>query len=317
MSQTFAIILFFVSALILVKASSVVIARLSRIAYFLRVSEFLVSFVFVSIATSLPDVSVALSAAIQGKPELAFSNVIGANFLKLTLVMGLAAIFAKGLTMKSKTVRVDAAYASFAAFLPVLLLLDSAISRVDAAILLLFFGWYFGTLIFQRERFTKIFSASQNHVFDFSQFLRDLGVLFAGLIALVASSIFIINSAIAIAEFFHVSLPIIGMLLVALSITLPEIIFGARAIIMKHEDMVIGNLIGSVSMNSGLALGLSNLIAPLSVYNLDPPLLGILFTILVAVGFFAFSSTGKKISVLEGIALVSIYATFVVLVISA
>lgn len=316
MTQVLPIVIFGISALALVKASSVVIARLSRIAYFLQVSEFLVSFIFVSIATSLPDISVALSAAIQGKPELAFSNVIGANFLKLTLVMGLAAIFARGLTMESKTVRADAAYASFASFLPVLLLLDNAISRVDAVILLLFFGWYFGTLIFQRERFTKVFSASQNHLFDFSQFLRDLGVLFAGLIALVASSIFIVQSAITIAELFELSLPVIGMLLVALSITLPEIIFGARAIIMKHEDMVIGNLIGSVSMNSGLALGLSNLIAPLGVRNFDPLLLGILFTILIALGFFAFSFTGKKISVVEGITLVSIYAAFVVLVMS-
>lgn len=315
MDNTLQLIIFFVSAVFLIQSSTTVVRRLSRIAKFLQVSEFFLSFVLVAVATSLPDIFVGISAAIHGKPELSFSNIIGANIITLTLAAGLAAIFAKGLLIKGETIRRDTIIASIAAILPVLLLLDRSLSRVDGIILIAFVSWYFAKLIFQRERFTKIFHNNNGNLFGLKQFLIDLAVAVLAMIILVGSAEFIIRSSLEIALGFGIPLHFIGIILVAASITLPEIAFGTRAIMMGHRDMVMGNLIGSIVINSGIALGFTAIIKPIIVDTFAPFLIGIIFTIVVALGFWLFSYSGRKISAREGIVLIAIYALFIFLVI--
>lgn len=310
MSQIASIGLFFISVFVLIKSSSVVVARLSRIAYFLQLSEFAVSFVLVAFATSLPDLFVGVGSALHGRPELSFANVIGANILKFTVAVGIAAIIARGLAVKRGIVRKDALYASFAAFLPAFMLLDKSISRVDGLLLLVFFFWYFLKVSIQQERFTKLFTNTNHSLFHFSQFIRDLGVFFVALLFVIVSAEALIRSALALASNFDISLSIIGMILVGTSTTLPEIAFAIRAVMMGHPQMVLGGLIGSVVMNSGLTMGLTTVITPLTIQNFHPFLTGIIFTLIVAIVFALFVSTHKKVSMLEGVLLIALYIIF-------
>lgn len=313
MTVTFPLIVFFISAVFLIRSGSVIVTRLSRVAYFFQMSEFAVSFALIALATSLPDFFVGVSAALHGNPELAFSNIVGANIITLTLAAGIAVIMARGLLVRSDIVRRDAIYASFAAFLPVLLFLDGVISRVDGVILLLFVSWYFSRLFYQRERFTRIFSNTNHGLVDFGRFINDLFVLSVAIMVLVASAEVLTRSALAVAASFGIAIPVIGILLVALSITLPEIVFGARAILMGHEGMVLGNLIGSVIINSGLIIGITALISPIRVDSFSPYLVAIVFTAIVALMFALFAHTNKKISLTEGVLLIGVYGIFVFL----
>lgn len=310
----FHIILFFIAAVVLIRSGSIVVARLSRVAHFLQMSEFAVSFVLIALATSLPDIFVSLSAAFHGTSELAFSNIIGANIVTLTLAAGIGAVLARGLDIKSATIRTDTLYAAFAVFLPVLLLLDKSLSWVDGIILLSYLTWYFTVLLQQRERFTKIFSNSQRSLFNLRQFFKDFTVLAIATAVLIGSAEAIIRFSFAIAEDFNIDLPVIGMLLVALSITLPEIVFSVRAILMGHKEMVFGNLIGSVIINSGFAIGAAVLIDPIEITTFAPFAIGMLFTALIAILFPVFVYTKQRISFAEGVVLVSVYALFVTFV---
>jgi len=313
MNPVISVIIFFIAVAILIQSGSVVVSRLSRIARFFQISEFTASFVLIAFATSLPDFFIGVSAALHDNPVLSFSNIIGANIATLTLAAGVAVVLARGLRVPRKIVRRSAIYAGFAAFLPVLLFLDGEISRVDGVVLIFFMGWYFIKLLFQRGRFTKIFSNLNNDLFNIRQFLKDLAVLAIAVVVLVASADVVTRSALAVASGFGVSVSIIGILFVALSITLPEIVFGVRAVMMGHKGMVLGNLIGSVIINSGLVIGATALIAPIQVQSFSPFIIGIIFTALVAFMFALFAHTNKKISVPEGFMLISVYAVFVVL----
>lgn len=306
-----AIVTFFVSVVVLIRSGSVIVSRLSRIAYFFQISEFAAAFVLIAFATSLPDFFVGVTAALHGNPELSFSNIVGANIVTLTIAAGVAAIIARGIEVHRKIVRRDSIYASFAAFLPVLLFLDGVISRVDGVVLLLFAVWYFSRLLYQRERFTKIFSNANHSLIDLKRFFKDLFTLVIALVFLVVSAEGLTRSSLSIASGLEVSLPIIGILLVALSITLPEIVFGARAVLMGHPGMVLGNLIGSVIINSGLVIGVTAIIAPIHVPSFNPYIIAIIFTILVSIMFALFAHTNKKISTIEGFSLVAIYIVFV------
>lgn len=311
MTPILAIVVFFISVAILIKSGSLVVSRLSRVAHFFQISEFVASFVLIAFATSLPDFFVGVSAALHDKPVLSFSNIVGANIATLTLAAGIAVVMARGLRVPRKIVRRGAIYAGFAAFLPILLFLDGAISRVDGAMLLLFMGWYFVKLLFQRGRFTKIFLNFDNNFFNIKHFLKDSAILTIALVVLVASADVVTRSALAVASGFGVSIPIIGIIFVALSITLPEIVFGARAVMMGHKGMVLGNLIGSVIINSGLVIGATALIAPIGVQSFYPFMIGIIFTVFIALIFALFAHTDKKISVVEGFLLIAAYIVFI------
>lgn len=304
-------IFFFISIVVLIRSGSTIVHRLSRIARFFRISEFIAAFVFISIATSLPDFFVGILSAVHGAPELSFSNIIGANIATLTIAVGSAAILAKGLAVEGVTIRRELLYAGLAAFLPILLFLDGSISRADGVVLVVFAVWYFARLISHSERFPKKFANGDKLLLDFKGFARDFAILLIATVFLIGGSEGVIRSALSIASSFNVSISIIGMLLVALSITLPEIVFGARAVMMGHKQMVLGNVIGSVIVNSGLVIGPTALIAPIYTQSLNAYTMAIVFTAVVALIFIFFSFTSKKIFVLEGFALVGIYMIFV------
>lgn len=306
-----ALIVFFISIVIVIRSGSTIVHRLSRVARFFQISEFVAAFVLISIATSLPDFFVGVLSALHGAPELSFSNIIGANIATLTIALGPAVILARGLEVSGSTMRRETLYAAFAAVLPIILFLDGAISRVDGVVLLIFAIWYFIRLVSQRGRFPEVFSNSDTYLINFKEFVGDFFVLAIAAVFLIAGAEGVIQSALAIASSLEISISIIGILLVALSITLPEIVFGVRAVMMGHKSMVLGNVIGSVVVNSGFVIGTTALIAPISVPSFSPYMVGMIFTAIVAAMFILYAHTNKKITTFEGFSLIAVYIIFV------
>lgn len=307
------ILIFIGSCLVLVRSSTWVVRSLTRIARVLRWSEFLVSFCLMAFVTSLPELFVGLSSAFHKIPQLSFGNIIGANILNLTLGIALVVLLARGLKMRDQLARKDSFYTAIIAFLPILLMLDGQVSRVDGIILLGALVFYFNRVLRQRGKFTGVFN---NEIvrgwIQFKSFLKDIGILFAGIALLLLSAEGVVRSASFLAQQMNFSLVATGILFVSLGTVLPEITFGIRALTMGHKEMVLGNFMGTVVVNSALILGTVSLISPLKIANFSPYFVGILFTVIIVLAFVIFARTSRKITKKEALALLGIYALFVV-----
>lgn len=308
------VLIFIISCLVLVYSGAWVVRALTRIAQFLGWREFIVTAVLMAFATSVPEIFIGISSAISQVPSLSFGDIIGSNIIALTLVIGIGALLAKGLGFPDhgSILRKSSFNAAIIVLLPLLLILDRRLSRIDGVILLLVLVFYFHQLLSQEKRFTRILSdAFKEDRTGFKIFLKNLGMFFLAVFLLLLSAEGIVFSARNLAIAFDIPLVFIGALFVALGTSLPEITFGIRSITMGRREMIVGDVIGSVVINSTLVLGLVALICPFEIADLSPYFIGIVFTTITALFFTIFSRTLEIISRKEAIFLLLIYITFV------
>lgn len=301
-------LIFIIASLVLIKSSAVLVKALVNIARFMRWSEFIVSFVLMAIATSFPELFVGISAGLQNISSLALGNVIGANILNLTLIAGLIILFSRGTKIRSKIIKRDAWLIFALAVLPFLFLLNKTLSRIEALILVGVFIAYLVYLIKQKQAFPR----ALNKFPEINNFFKSIGFFIAGLVLLLASSWLIVYSVGKFAQGLNASLILAGIFLVALGTTLPEFVFGLRAVFMKHEEMHIGNLLGSVVANSALILGTTALISPIKINGFSNFLIGAVFMVLALLLFNLFIKTRSKLSWWEGALLIVFYIIFVI-----
>ena len=152
------ILIFIVSCFMLAFSSSWLVGALLRIAKFLGWKEFVVGFFIMAVATSLPNLFIGIISALNKVPELSFGDVVGANIFDLSLVVALAVFISKmGLSAKSRIVQGSAIFTMAIAILPLILVVDGAISRADGAVLIAAFIFYVFWIFRKRERFEKIY----------------------------------------------------------------------------------------------------------------------------------------------------------------
>jgi len=301
------IILIFIGCVVLVKSADLVIKNLTRIATTFHWSEFVVSFIIVAIATSLPEIFIGLVSAINQVSTLSLGNVIGANIINLTLILGLVAIIGHGLSLKTKAIEMNVIFAIILSLLPMLFALDGTLSRLDGLIILVCFVLYLILMFKMKEEFTKKISDHNKRELSQSIFYLVLGLIF-----LVLSAQLITSLAKILAANFNLSPIFIGLLIVSLGTTLPELTFGIRGAIKKHKEMSLGSSLGTIVANSCLALGLAALIRPIQIINLNNFLIMLSFLILASFIFMTFIFSKKQLSLKEGVALVVFYIIFVI-----
>ncbi|MFH1841231.1 MAG: sodium:calcium antiporter [Candidatus Nealsonbacteria bacterium] len=307
------ILVFIFSCLVLVKSGAWLVRSLTRITKYLQMTEFVVAFILMAFATTIPELFVGIVSAFHGEPELSFGNVIGSNIINLTLAVGLGVLVAKGLKCEGAVIQRASIYTGIIALLPILLMLDGRISRVDGVILILALAFYIQRLFYHKERFTRVFNNALGKGWGrFKLFIKDFGFFFLGLSLLLLAAEGIVWSSSLLAQVMGLPLVIIGALIVALGTNLPEITFGIKAIMMGHKDMVLGNLLGAVVINSTLVLGITVLIHPLEIFSFSPYITGLLFIVFAVFFFSLFSRTGQEITRKEALFLIGLYLLFVV-----
>ncbi|MDP1629225.1 MAG: sodium:calcium antiporter [bacterium] len=308
----FYFILFLVSVFLLVFAGGRAVETLTRISRFLKLREFIVAFILMAFATSIPELFVGISAAFSNVPELSFGDVLGANIINLTLAVGLAALFLGGLEIERETVRRGSILMGVVGLLPLLLILDGEISRIDGCILLLAFIFYLTWLFDREEFFRKVYDNLDPTIVNFKNFLKDLAMFGGAIILLLLASQGIVKAAVFFAVSLGVELGIIGIFLVGAGTALPEVYFSIRAGRAGETKMILGNLMGCVVITSTLVLGLVSLIQPIRISDPSPYGVARIF-LLISVLFFLFiSRTKSQISKKEGLALILIYIAFLV-----
>ncbi|HOK35545.1 MAG TPA: sodium:calcium antiporter [Candidatus Pacearchaeota archaeon] len=312
MTLWLSVLIFIASCAGLYFAGELVVESLTRTAKFLGWREFVVAFIVIAFAASLPNLFVGITSAINKIPELSFGDIVGGNVIDLTLAVALAALVAKSLPADSRTVQTTSLFTTTIAILPLLLILDGRLGRGDGVVLILTFGFYLWWLFSKQERFTKVYNKNKTPLSKrLPTLLKDIGKIILGIIILILAAKGIVESASFFAETFNLSLSLIGILIVSLGNALPETYFAIASARKGQTWMILGDLMGSVITPATLVLGIVALICPIQIPDFSPFAIARLFLIISALFFFIFLRTGRKITRREAIFLLIIYIVFV------
>ncbi|AJF62019.1 TPA: sodium:calcium antiporter [Candidatus Woesearchaeota archaeon] len=312
---------FIVGCLILVKSSSVLVKSLAKIASFLNLNEFTIGFIIVAVATSLPETFIGIMSALDGTPELSAGNVIGANVLDLTLIIGIAVLLAKRIDIESKIVKKDMIFMLLLAFLPVVLMIDHyfwswiglfpgmvpGISRMDGVVLLAVFVYYIYRMVRQETRFSKTVDHTTK-----KELAKDMLLFLISIVFMLGSSQFVVGAAENLSIELNLSPLLIGLFLVSFGTTMPEMVFTSKAALAGHTSMAVGDLVGSIITNSTLVLGMTAIITPIQLNSLLY-VTSTLFMLFSAFIFFTFAESDNGITLNEGLSLIMLYVLFVII----
>lgn len=321
------IVVLVISFYILIKSGSWLVKSLVGISAFLSVSEYVVSFILMSFATTLPELLVGLSSSLSGIPKLSVGNVFGANIANLGLILGLSALLSGRIRLHHNLAAFDAWSNFILGIFPIILLFDGSLSRLDGIILLSLFVVYIlkllkGQYLFSAGRLKLNGGSLPHHSYQEPRPLRQaktffnhLGSFCGSALLLAGSAYLIVGSAKGIAESFSWSTLIVGVFLVALGTTLPELTFAIRASLSRHSELSLGNLIGASVFNSTLILGLVAVISPVSLAVADRLEFYLVAAFMVVVMLTAniMLRTRGRLNRREGLLLLFIYFVFVVL----
>lgn len=260
------ILVFITVLLALFYSGGVMVRSLTWIGRYFSVSEYALSIILVAFATSLPELFVGINSAIDGVQELSLGDLIGANVLNVTLVLGIAMLLAgKRLVFEHRTTRKDFYITATMLVLPALLLADGTLSRPDGLVLLLAFAAYVLDIL-SEERVSPKVDAKKMEDLTFYGFLNKVFHFIIGSVLLLGSAYILVITAKSVAISYEIPLFALGVL-VALGTTLPEVVFSARSVFLGHSGMSLGNAIGSVIFNITFILGLVGFLNPFTVQN--------------------------------------------------
>lgn len=295
-----------VGFVLLIKGADLFVEGSSSVAKIFKVPTVIIGLTIVAMGTSAPETSVSISAALQGANEIAVSNVVGSNFFNLLVVVGVCALL-QPINITKSLIKRDYPYSIFAtvlilAFLVIGLFVSGQpqLTRINGIILLVAFVFYLVILI----RFTLI-SIATGHKVDVEEVkTRSLPVsiifIVIGLAGVIYGGDFVVNSATAIATTFGMSNTLIGLTIVAIGTSLPELVTSIVAAKKGEADLALGNVIGSNIFNLLLVLGISSTVHTIEVKFdsiIDTSLLLIVNVVVLAIVLKKKSSIGKGVGV--------------------
>ncbi|MCK4614607.1 MAG: calcium/sodium antiporter [Thermoplasmata archaeon] len=275
------IFVFIVSFAMLVKGSDIFIDGAATIAMRKGVSEHMIGLTLVAFATSIPELALSDTAALHGVEGIAIGSVIGSNIANIGLVLGIAIIIMP-VTSPRKSL-MDGVFLLGITTLLALVMLDGELGRVDGAVFLVIYGVFIYYLIkrhtFNSDRLTKL---DEKAVLK-APLRKEWLMVGAGAAMVLVGAHYLVESAVDVAEMVGISSFIIGLTIVSIGTSLPELASSVSAALKKKHGISVGNVIGSNIINILLVLGTASMIRPIGVegdeFNFSMPFL-FLFTII-------------------------------------
>ncbi len=299
-------VIFVIAMGVLIWGADLLIDQSERIALKFKIPEFIIGATLIALGTSLPEMAASIAASMNGKPDIAIANVIGSNVLNITLVLATVFIISKKINPARDFFAKDSTWALVPVLVFILMILDGMISRFDAALLLLLMGAY---LLFLLQDAKNIPEEDLEDL-DESTFswAKVIPILFGGFILVIVGAHFTVESASEIARDFGISEWIIGIIMISLGTSLPELVVSISAAMKGKVDMAIGNIIGSNMANTTVVLGAAALVNPMtinaSMYIFD------IATMIVATLLLVFITANKLYNKSAGISLIIILGLF-------
>ncbi len=302
-----AIAAFIIGLYCLIKGSDVFVDGAANAALKIGVSEHVIGITLVAFATSLPELATSVVASIQNESVLAFGNVVGSNIANICLVLGFSALIVK-ITPSKESLR-DAAFMNLVVLLLILTVyFDRNINKIDAFIFFFVFTLYFIRLY----RTMRVGSSEKR-----GPIKKEIVMVIIGLAGVIFGAYLMVYGAVEISEFFAISTAIIGLTIVAVGTSLPELATSVVAAIKGKIEISLGNVLGSNIINVLLVLGVAALFNDIDLHVLPDDgdlLLSTTFPILIFASLLTFVYAKHKISKVHGIFLLGLYTLFIYLI---
>lgn len=307
------ILLLFLFLIILVSSARLVIIGVENLEKVIKISYFAIGVIIVGVLTSIPELTIGITSAIKKIPTLSLGNLMGGSFILLTLVMGLSAIFFKGLNFERILPLKELILGNIAILTPALLGLDKEISRLDGLFAIIFYIFYIVSLnkhslkpksdsITKRKAgiFLKIFAI----------FKACLLITFGIMLLLIVSGA-IVNIAQKVVNKFNIEALLIGLIILSIGTNLPELSIVFKSKKLNEKSTALGVIIGSAAANSFI-IALVAIIYPIKILNFSLFLSSFYFLIFATIIFSIFARTKNRITPSEGILLVMLYIVFLI-----
>ncbi|VDH00270.1 Inner membrane protein yrbG [Lysinibacillus sphaericus] len=313
-----AYILLIVGFTLLIKGAGYFVDGSSNIARLLQVPPILIGLTIVAFGTSSPEATVSIIAALEGTADVAVGNVVGSNIFNITLVVGVAAILYP-LKVESETIRKEIPFTLLASVALFILMSDIAlqgfsnnmISRGDGFIFMLFLSIFMYYVIEIGLKSRK--NAMKEPVPENISWGKNILITILGLAAIIFGGDLVVDNGTKIAYSLGMSETLVGLTIIAIGTSLPELVTSITAALKKESEIALGNIVGSNIFNILFVLGTSSIISPLAVN--DKVLIDVVFMIILTVVLLIFSRTGFKIGKREGMVLVAVYIIYLVYII--
>jgi cation:H+ antiporter len=292
---------------VLGKSAHYLIIAVTRLGNNLRISQFITGFVILGIATSLPEIFIGINSALTDIPQLSLGNLLGANIVLLTLIAGSAALLNRGINVKQEFGHGGRLLQIVTLILaPLIVLLDSHLSRIDSLFLvILYVGYLIYVYKFTPKDSPPVGTSLMNH-----KFLHTLFLCIAGFLGLIVASKAVVFSSLKMATMFNIPTVIVGTLLLSLGTNLPEISVVIAAVKKHRTNLVIGDVLGSASTNT-LVIAMVGLIKPFTLSNPEIFRSTAIFMTVAVVLFFLLTKSKNKLTVVEGLILLTLYLVFI------
>lgn len=301
------IIAFIFLGLILAKSADWVVQATSYIAHKAHVRSFLIGFLLLGFATTIPEMLVAYQAVHDGIPQLSLGNLLGGSILLLSFVMGGSAILLKRIKLDHGLSLFDIGASACIIAAPAVVIWDGNLTRIEGFVLI---GLYLAHILFINKE-QHVVNTMEHHAKQIAHIWHACALLGGGLIGMAIASRYIVTIAEIVAKMLSLPTLAIGLLLVTIGTNLPELTLVARAIKNKEKDVAFGDILGSSVINTPL-LGILCIASPFTVSEHERLQVTLVLLVLVSIFFFWAAATKKDITRKEGIVLFIVYIAFIV-----
>ncbi|ABU59987.1 calcium/sodium antiporter [Roseiflexus castenholzii] len=319
------IVLFVLGLALLIVGAEGLVRGASRMALGLGVSPLVVGLTVVAFGTSAPELAVSIQSALAGPngADVALGNVVGSNIANVLLILGISAVITP-LVVQQQLIRLDVPLMIGVSALVFIMAMDGVINRIDG--LILFSGIVIYTVFAIRQSRKESAEVQQEYRSEFDtgkpqsvgDWIKNILLLIGGLALLVLGARWLVDGAISVARAFGISELVIGLTIVAVGTSLPEIATSIIAALRGERDIAVGNVVGSNIFNLLSVLGLSSIVAPVGV-NVAPAALNFDLPVMlaVAVACLPIFFTGRLIARWEGWLFLGYYIAYTLYLILA
>ena len=308
-----AIVLLVVGFVLLIKGADFFVEGSSSVAKRLRVPSIIIGRRIVAMGTSLPELAVSVTASMSGNNALAVSNAVGSNIFNLMVVCGACALFTP-LAVDKGTLKREFPFSILCAILLCVFgYIGMTLGRVDGIIFCVLFA---GFLVYMIRNALKAREGGEKILEEEAEEIKVLPVwkcvvyILGGIIAIKFGGDFVVDGASTIAAGFGLSQNLIGLTIVALGTSLPELVTSIVAAKKNEVDMALGNVIGSNIFNILLILGVAAVISPVTLIMEN--LIDVILLIAMSVLVWIFAWSKQEIRRMEGAVMLVIYAVYLV-----
>jgi cation:H+ antiporter len=297
--------------LILVKGADFFVEGASELATFLRISPLLIGLTIVAFGTSAPEAAVSISAALKGTGDISVGNVVGSNLFNVVFILGLTALI-QPLFVERQTVKKEIPFALLGSIVLLILISDqfllgskeALLTRGDGLILLTYFSiflyYIFEVAKYSREQFDLEDSAPAP-----TKIGKYVVYTLVGLAAIIFGGDLVVKNAVEIALSLGMSTTLVGLTIVAVGTSLPELITSVTAALKQKSEIAVGNIVGSNIFNLFFVLGTASVIHPMVVDSRI--VIDAIFMIATTLILLIFTMSHAKLTRKEGAAFMLLY----------